>query len=191
MGDLRLISPPPREDLVDALRDRLGHAVPGSRIVAEGLLGAEARVDFVGIEPGGRVVLVLVGDHDEDLALVGRGLAQRAWVAARLDDWVQLAPHLELRSDSSVRVVLLCPGYSPEARAAIDSLGPEAMAGVVYRCVQNGTGVEVLLEHLALPEAPATLPRKDAGGALSEPTFRTGLSDADLGLTAEELREFE
>ena len=191
MPDLRLISPPPRDDLAEKLRDRLSHAVPGSRIVAEGLLGAASRVDFVSVEPGGRIALVLVGDHDEDLELVGRGLAQRAWVAARLADWIQLAPHLELRHDAPVRVVLLCPEYSPETRAAIDALGPEVMVGVVYRCVQNGTGSEVLLEHLALPAPSAAPPREEATGPTGGGTFRTGLGDADLGLTPEELREFE
>lgn len=191
MPDLRLIAPPPRNELSEKLRDRLGHAVPGARVVAEGLLGADSRVDFLSVEPGGRVALVLVGDHDEDLELVGRGLAQRAWVAARLADWIQLAPHLELRSDAPVRVVLLCPEYSPETRAAIHALGPEVMVGVVYRCIQNGTGFEVLLEHLALPEASAAPPHEEAADPRGEASFRTGLSDTDLGLTPEELREFE
>jgi hypothetical protein len=191
MPDLRLISPPPRDELVEKLRGRLGHAVPGSRVIAEGLLGDDARVDFVAIEPGGRVAVLLVGDHDEDLELVGRGLAQRAWVAARLADWLQLAPHLELRADSTVRVVLLCPDFAPETRAAIRALGPEMMVGVVYRCVHNGASFEVLLEHLSLPETAAETPCVEAPAPVGKPVFRTGLSDADLGLTPEELREFE
>jgi hypothetical protein len=190
MPDLRLISPPPRRELVEKLRHRLGHAVPGSRVVAEGLLGADARIDFVSVEPSGRVALVLVGNHGEDLALVGRGLAQRAWVASRLADWNQLAPHLELRPDAGVRVVLLCPGYALETRAAIDALGPEVMVGVIYRCVEDGSGFETLVEHLALPES-AEPSGPEAARPVGKPAFRTGLTDADLGLTPEELREFE
>lgn len=192
LSDLRLISPPPRPDLLGQLRGRLGHAVPGSRLLAEGLMGADAPIDFVALEPGGRVVLILVGDHGQDLELVGRGLAQRAWVAMRLGDWIQLAPNLGLRPDSQVRVLLLCPSHSPETRAAVRAIGPDVMALAIYRCVEDGAGFEVLVEHVVAdePEARATAPRRSPA-TTPTPPFRTGLTDADLGLTPEERREFE
>jgi hypothetical protein len=197
MPDLRLIAPPPRAELLAALRDRLGHALPGMRLLAEGILGADATIDFVAREPTGRVVVILVGDRDDDLALVARGLAQRAWVSARLGDWAQLAPNLALRPDAEVRVLLACPAFGVEAAAALRALGPDVAAAVTYRCVQNGVGFEVLVEHPFAdelddePDEPA--PRPPASGASSgeAPAFRTGLSDADLGLTPDEQREFE
>ena len=194
MPDLRFISPPPRADLLGQLRGRLGQAVPGSRLLAEGLLGADAAIDFVALEPGGSVVLILVGDRGQDLELVGRGLAQRAWVAARLGDWIQLAPNLGLRPDSEVRVLLLCPAFTPETRAAVEAIGAEVMALAIFRCVEDGSGFEVLVEQLGADEATAgdgaRRPRPTAAPTEPEP-FRTGLSDADLGLTPDERREFE
>lgn len=190
MPDIRLISPPARTALLDAIRSRLGHALPGARILAEGVLGAEAPIDFVALEPGGRVVTVLVGAHDEDLELIGRGLAQRAWVAARIGDWRQLAPELGLARDAPVRALLLCPAFGSEARAALSALGPSSLAAVTYRCIANGAGTEVLLEHVdsaTRDEAPEPAPKPTERAN----QFRTRLTDADLGLTPEEQREFE
>jgi len=181
-------------DLLAQLRGRLGHAVPGLRLLAEGLTGADAPIDFVALEPGGRLVLILVGDRGQDLELVGRGLAQRAWVATRLSDWIQLAPNLGLRPDSEVRVLLLCPSYTAETRTAVRAIGPDVMALAIYRCVENGAGFQVLVEHVVTdePEASATAPQPGPGAArATAPPFRTGLTDADLGLTSEERREFE
>jgi hypothetical protein len=153
-------------DLLGQLRGRLGHAVPGLRLLAEGLTGADAPIDFVALEPGGRVVLILVGDGGQDLELLGRGLAQRAWVATRLSDWIQLAPNLGLRPDSEVRVLLLCPSYTAETRLAVQAIGPAEASAT----------------------APQPVPRAAPAAA---PPFRTGLTDADLGLTPEERQEFE
>lgn len=197
MPDLRLIAPPPRDELVVQLRGRLGHAVPGLRVLAERLLGADSTIDFVALDPTGRVVLILVGDRDEDLELIARGLAQRAWVSARLRDWTQLAPNLGLEPDAGVRVVLACPAFGIEASAALRALGSGVMSAVTYRCVQAGVGFEVLLEHpFAMDPEPAGEPlsttRPPATHSQNGPgSFRTGLSDADLGLTPEERSEFE
>jgi hypothetical protein len=193
LPELRLISPPPRAELLAQLRGRLGHAVPGGRLLAEGLLGAGAPIDFVALEPAGRVVLILVGDGGQDLELVGRGLAQRAWVAARLGDWIQLAPNLGIRSDAEVRVLLLCPSWCSASRAAVEAIGPDVMAPAIYRCIEKGASFEVLVEHVIADElAPDNPPQASAGadGPAVAP-FRSGLTDTDLGLTPEELREFE
>jgi hypothetical protein len=194
--DLRLIAPPPRDELLAQLRSRLGHAVPGVRVLAERLLGADSTIDFVAIDPIGRAVLVLVGDRDDDLELVARGLAQRAWVSARLGDWTQLAPNLGLEPDGEVQVVLVCPAFGVEASAALRALGSAGITAVTYRCVQNGVGFEVLLEHpFAMEPEPAGEPVSSTQSVVSSPknppSFRTGLSDSDLGLTAEERSEFE
>jgi len=194
--DLRLIAPPPHDELISKLRGRLGHAVPGLRVLAERLLGADSTIDFVALEPTGRVVLILVGDRNDDLELVARGLAQRAWVSARLGDWTQLAPNLGFEPNADVRVVLACPAFGVEASAALRALGSGVMTAVTYRCVQDGVGFEVLLEHpfamdpepAGEPVATTPPPTPRSNGPAS---FRTGLSDADLGLTPEERSEFE
>jgi len=182
--------------LLAQIRSRLGHAVPGSRLIAEGLRGADSTIDFVAVDPTGAVVLVLVGGHGDDLELIGRGLAQRAWVGTRLGDWAQLAPNLGLRPDAAVRVLLLCPAYRAESRAAIDSLGRSVLAAGLYRCVQDGTRIETLIEHLGIVDDEATAPAAVQRTSRPAPVraaapFRTGLTDEDLGLTPDEKREFE
>jgi hypothetical protein len=82
----------------------------------------------------------------------------------------------------------MSPGFSAETRAAARSLGESAPRLIVYRCVRNGAGVETLLEPAAeTSETPAPLPSPAPESA----PFRTGLSDADLGLSPAERSEFE
>ena len=64
MPDLSLTSPPPRPELLRQLRLRLPEALPGLRLVAEGILGAGSTIDFVGVDAEGRATLVLVGEDD-------------------------------------------------------------------------------------------------------------------------------
>lgn len=187
MPELALTTLPPRADLLRQLRPRLDELTPGLRIVAESLLGAEARIDFVGVEASGRVVLVIVGTDEEDLALVARALAQRAWVEARLRDWLQLAPSLGARAEAGVKVWLLAPRFRGESLAAARAAGGIALAS--YRCVRSASGAsDALLEAFAdAAEADARAP----GLPRAPAQFRTGLNDAELGLTAAERREFE
>jgi hypothetical protein len=169
------------------LRPRIDEIAPGLRVVAQGLLGAESRVDFVGVEASGRVVLVIVGTVEDDLALIARALAQRAWVEARLRDWLQLAPGLGVRPEAGVRVWLLAPRFRTESLAAAQAAGGIALA--TYRCVRNGgIGSDALVEAVA--EADETAPPA-ASSERAPAQFRTGLNDAELGLTVAERREFD
>ncbi|MEE9608035.1 MAG: hypothetical protein V3U03_09875 [Myxococcota bacterium] len=191
MSDLTLAPPPPRAQLLRQLRGRLGELVASLRLVAEGLLGAEAPIDFVGVEPSGRITLILVGDDGQDLELVGRALAQRRWVEARARDWLQLAPGLGIRPEAGVRVVLLCARFQPETLAAARALGSGVLELAHYRCVRNGTGVDTLVEAVWTPTASQVhQPGAQRTAEPPPPPFRTGLTDADLGLTPEEQREF-
>jgi hypothetical protein len=198
LPELSLAPPPPRPELLRQLRARLSDAAPGLRVLAEGVLGEEARIDFVGSLPDGRAALVLVGEAGDDLRLVARGLAQRAWLEPRLRDWLKLAPSLGLRPELGAQVVLLCPAFGAESRAAARALGALAPLLATYRCVRDGHGVDPLVEPLAEPaaacEPPAGRPPASAERRAEAPTlppFRTGLSDAELELTPEERREFE
>lgn len=188
MPEIALTPLPPRADLLRQLRGRLHELVPGVRVVVEGLLGAESRIDFVGVEASGRVVLVIVGTDEDDLALVGRALAQRAWVEARLPDWLQLSPGLGMRPEAGVRVWLLAPRFRPESLAAARAAGAIALAS--YRCVRNGgQQPDVLLE--AITEGGEGKAPASSSSHRAPAQFRSGLDDADLGLTAEESREFD
>lgn len=188
MPELTRCDAPPRRDLLRMLRASAAQQWPAWRVIAEDVLGAEARIDWVALEPGGRACAVLVGTEGEDLELVALGLAQRAWLGPRLRDWLQLAPRIGLRPEAGVRALLLCPAFRGEAVAAAGALGPDALLLATYRCLRDGSGVSVLVEPLA---SPGALSEPAPARAVSVEPFRTGLSDLDLGLTPDERREFE
>lgn len=195
MPDLSFTAPPPRPELLRELRAALLASEPDLRILAQGLLGAQAPIDFVGVEADGRLVLVLVEDADHDLELLARGLAQRAWVEPRVSDWLQLAPELGVRPRAGIRLLLLAPQFRAETEAAAQALGADAPELRGYRCLQNGSAVSILIEPPQLV-APGTASAGERRPAAEPPQggtghFRTGLSDADLGLTPAERREFE
>lgn len=184
MAELRLTSSPPPDERRRALRDALGALIPGWRPLAENVLGADARIDWVGRDGDGRCVIALVGRAGDDLALVAEGLAQRAWVAARVADWAQLAPDAGLHSGADVAVVLLAPQFRPAAIAAARAAAGAALQLAALRFVENGSGVAPLLEPIGGGD-PAEADRAGTAG------FRSGLSAADLDLTPEERAEFE
>ena len=189
-ASLRYIEGLPRQQLRDTLR-RAGTFEPNLRILAEDILGADTSIDFIAVDPEGRVVLVLIGEEGEDRGLLTQALAERAFVRPRLRDWLQLAPNLGVSATAPVVVHLLCPAFSPETRSAAQDLGPDVVDLFSLRCVRNGSEATVLLE----PLAPASLPagRQPAVKTTSErlPRFRSGLSADDLGLTQQEIREFQ
>jgi len=188
LPEITLVAAPARPDLRRAIRGRLGDLGLTLRVIAEDLLGADGPIDLVAVDPQGGVVLVLVAEDGGDLELMGRGLAQRAWVEARLRDWLQLSPRLGLAPDAPVRLLLLAPGFAPPALAAAKALGPAVADLAVYRCVRNGGAVEVLLERIRR-RAAGTEHHGGSGRPLS--TFRSGLGDADLSLTPEERGDLE
>jgi hypothetical protein len=189
LADLTLAEPPRGSHLLERLRARLSEIVPSLRLIAESVLGADSNIDFVGVEPTGRVVLILVGEEGDDLELIGRAVAQRAWVEPRIRDWIQLAPNLGMRPGAGVRAVLLCPSFRHETETAAAALGDQAVSLVRYRCLQNGGNLEILTEPITREVARGSTPPKPDRSGL--PAFRTGLSHEDLGLTAEESVEFE
>jgi hypothetical protein len=190
MPELSPCDAPPRRELIRLLRASAAGLWPAQRVVAEDVLGADTKIDWVALEPGGGACAVLVGERGEDLELVARGLAQRAWLGPRLRDWLQIAPRIGLRPEAGVRALLFCPEFRGEALAAAGALGFEVLSLASYRCVRDADGVSVLIEPIPhagggaidAVEAPPQRP--------AEP-FRTGLSDLDLGLTPDERREFE
>ncbi len=186
--ELAVVPAPDRRELVGRLAARLPELVPGLRVVAREILGAgDARIDLVAAEPSGRALLLLVGEAGDDLALVGPWLAQRAWLEARLDDWLQLAPELGLRPEAGVGGMLLCPDFAPETLAAVGALGDAGPALVGYRCVRNGGAVDPVLEVVLGDRSRPSGPR-----ATPEPSpFRSGLSEAELGISPDERAEFE
>lgn len=189
MTELRRALIPPRGELLDLLGGRLGAIVPGWQPLAKDILGADLAIDLLGSDPSGRTVLVQVGGAGEDLELIGRALAQRAWVTPRVRDWLQLAPGLPLRPEAGVLAVLLCPAFRPEAAAAAHSLGPASLILATYRVFRDGSRFEPLLEPVGA--AAAIEQPLHAASHVAPAPFRTGLTDEDLDLTSDEHAEFE
>ena len=166
--------------------------MPDGRLIAEGILGADSRIDFVAVQPSGRVAVVVVGETGGELAAITRALAHRAWVEARLPDWLQLAPELGATALAGVCASVLCPSFSADARAAAAALGESTLQLVRYHYVRNGTELEILVEKPPLPavNVPAR-PSAHPSEARLEPVFRTTLTDADLGVSGDGRSEFE
>jgi hypothetical protein len=192
LPEFRTSEPPARASLLRAVAADLHTSVPGFRPIAEGLLAQESRIDLFGVDALGAAVLVSVGDEAEALARIGRLLAQRRWLEPRLADWLKLAPQLELKPDLPSRAVLVCASFGPEARLAAEALDGAWLQLVRYRSVHNGAGDRLLLEPLdaaaPVPARPTSVPDAAASPPAS---FRTGLSDDDLGLSEAERSEFE
>jgi len=163
------------------LRSRLGRFGAPLQILAEDLLGEDdERIDWVAIEPGGRVCVALVDADGGDEALLARGLAQRAWVQARIGDWLKLAPSLAARADLRPRLLLLAPEFSRVARLAAREADPEGLrlARFRWRHASNGAP-ELALEPLAPPSAPGAEAVPETAPLAS--VFRSGLGDRDFG----------
>ena len=189
MTELQRALLPPRGELLDLLSGRLGEIVPGWQPLAKDLLGADLAIDLLGSDASGRAVLVQVGGAGEDLELIGRALAQRAWVTPRVRDWLQLAPGLPLRPEAGVLALLLCPTFRPEAAAAVRSLNPASLILATYRLFRDGSRFEALLEPVGAA-GPVEHPQRAVPHTAPAP-FRTGLTDEDLDLTSGEHAEFE
>lgn len=161
------------------LRSRLGRIGTPLQILAEDVLGEDdGRIDWVAIEPGGRVCLVLVDGTGGDDALLVRGLAQRAWVQARIGDWLQLAPGLPARNDLRPRLLLLAPEFSRVARLAAREVDADGLWLGRFRWQAGATGPDLVIEPLsAPPPAPAESPRSPAPLAS---VFRSGLGERDF-----------
>jgi hypothetical protein len=189
LADLSFTAPPSRLQLVEQLRPRLGEIIPSFHLVAESMLGADSLIDFVGVEPSGRVVVILLGAEGEDLEMIGRALAQRAWVEPRIRDWIKLAPNLGARLGAGVRVVLLCASFHPETEAAAAALGPNTIHLARYRCLRDSNSLEIVLEPSSQASIPPPPPNRPTASNL--PPFRTGLTDDDLDLTTRERSDLE
>ncbi len=139
----------------DEIRQQLPHLHPPLRLLGEDWLAASTTIDFVTLDPEGDVTLLLVGEAGEDPALLTQALAHRSWVAARLENWRQLAPDAGIATHAQVRAVLLCPSFAPETLAAAESLGG-AIVPVRCRGIKSKGEFHAVFESLgdSPPERP-------------------------------------
>jgi hypothetical protein len=156
-----------------ALRAALLRLEPPLEVVAQDVLGMVSRIELVARDPDGGVSVVLTAGAGADLARLTEGLAQCAWLAPRVADWNQLAPHLGLAGERGVRLLLACARFDERTRAAAESLGSERVR-LVELLPRGDLDLELRIHgDAATPEVRADLrpaPRSATG-------FRTGLHD--------------
>ena len=185
MPELELAPAPPPDACRRLVAQALTRWVPGWTLLAEDLLGADARIDLLGCDATGRATIALLGlEPRSDLALVASGLAQRDWLAARLPGLAQLAAGAGLDPEAGTRVLLLAPEFRPTALAAAGAATDLEPLRLRFVRVDGG-------------EIAALLEPGEGGLAVSAPRpngaagFRSGLSAEDLDLTLEEIAELE
>lgn len=170
-----------RGRLRDRLREGLAKLEPGLRVLAEDVLGLETSLDFVAADASGRLVLVLVAEPGRELEAIADALAQAGFLAPRVKDWRKLAPELPLEPGRGVRALVVAPEFCARARAAAEAIGRERLELVRSRPASHAAAGELELRRAAEGTVrPLVDPRP--GAAEPESAFRTGLTDADLGL---------
>ncbi len=172
---------PERDLLRERLRLGLTQLGPTLRLVAESLCGEEDElIDWLAMEADGRAVVALLAPGPASAALLADGLAQRAWVAARLDDWRKLAPSLELSPRLRPRLLLVAADFPRRVRVAAREADASGIWLARHREADGGTSVLERLDRgrACEPDAPSASPR-------SARSFRSGLSDEDLGALGE------
>ena len=177
-----------RRELRQAVRSQLETVEPGLRLVAEDLLADVSAVDWLGVDASGRAVVVLIADEGDDLATFTRALSARAWAAPRVRDWAQLAPALRFDPEAGVRALLVCESFDPDTTSAAVTLGAGGVELALHKPLAGDFGEPGEIELLAaqpLRAARGNRPESDA------PVFRTGLSEADLGLSPAEQKDFD
>jgi len=125
--------------------------------------------------------VVLVDPDGGDEGLVARGLAQRAWVQARIADWLQLAPGLAARPELRPRLLLLAPEFSRLARVAAREADPDGLLQLArFRWCAAAGGPTLRLEPLAPPPPARATPPPPAERPVAS-VFRSGLAERDFG----------
>lgn len=199
MADLTA-DPGARAIWLRGIAKRLPEVVPGFRVLASDWLADRSRIDLLGTA-GGAAVVVGFADRGHELETFGRLLAHIHWVRPRLGDWLKLAPELGFSAGAPVSGVLAGPDLDPEVLAAVEALP----AGLVTPIHTRWVGGDVWLEAPTRPIEPTeTLPPRSTPTSRVAPSpdasvnadpgpspFRTGLTDADLGLSPTERAELD
>jgi len=176
------MAPDAERGLRRTLRSEFEQLEPGLRVLAEDFLGLETHLDLLAADGDGRLVLALVAEPGRELEGIANAMAQAEFCGPRVRDWQKLAPDLPLRPEAEVRAFVLAREFSAPAVLAAGALGETRI--VLVRFHPGEEPGELRLQLLVPPSRRVTQPRRARSG------FRFGLSDADLGLTADERAEF-
>ena len=153
--------------------------------MVESMAGLEGPIDWVCLDPSGRVVLVQWAEPGEDLGALTHLIAQLRWVRPRLRDWHALAPSREIDPDQDPGGLLVARRFS--ARTC-EAAAPLARQLRLARWIDVPDRAGLLVDPFGdaglqtaapmdPPEPESTPPAEDLG---SRSHFRTRLRDEDL-----------
>ena len=181
MGIRRLADDPlERASLRRELRSRLGQLGVSLQLLAEDVFGEEDEpIDWLATLPDGRALVGLLALAPGDGALLARGLAQRAWVEARIPDWLQLAPGLVVRPEARPVLLLLAPDFPRLVRIAAREADRDGIRLARYGWRSGRRGPELWLEAAEPPGRPSRSSEAVAPPRLVS-VFRTGLTEHDF-----------
>lgn len=169
-----------RASLRRELRSRLGQLGVSLQLLAEDVFGEEDEpIDWLATLPDGRALVGLLALGPGDGALLARGLAQRAWVQARIPDWQQLAPGLVVRPEARPLLLLLATDFPRLIRIAAREADREGIRLARYAWRPGRRGPELALEPAEAP-APPTRACEAAAAPRLVSVFRSGLSEHDF-----------
>ena len=168
---------PGRHALRRAIRHELRQLCPGLRVIGEDFLAEASPIDLLATSPHGELTTVRIGSTDEDRQLLTSALADLAWLRPRIEDWLKLAPELEIDPSAEIRAMLLCPAFHPDTCRAVEGLPVGAIELVRYHCVRRRGPLAVLLDRVECPsleragieESLSAPPAKRASPALISP----------------------
>ncbi|MDH3686063.1 MAG: hypothetical protein OEP95_07545 [Myxococcales bacterium] len=187
-----------RAEILECLEGLLGASPEPLRLIVRDVQGLGGPIDAVACDATGTPVLIGIATPDGAADPLGSLLAQRAWLAPRIRDWLQLNPQLPFRPDVRPRMLLLAGQWEAATLAAAAEIGVELGR---LRALETVEGTVVGLEtpperassaterpplerasfgpERTPPEAP---PPEPATPPLARPDsgFRTGLRAEDL-----------
>jgi hypothetical protein len=210
LAELEWEGRPERPSLRRAIRHRLRRFDPSIRVIAEDFMAETSRVDLLAVGGEGEIISIRIGRGGDDRTLFTQALADLSWLRPRLPDFLKLAPGLGLEPSAAPRAILMCPEFSRETLAAVETCAPRSMELATYHCLRQQGRLSVLLETRSVSQQssiarPTTITDHDRTGSRTETlsatrprspeqttessrrtSFRTGLSDADLRIEVEE-----
>ena len=189
MAELSM-APEARSDWLRGIAKRLPEVLPGFRVVADDWLAEHSRIDLLGVAEGAAVV-VDFAEPGRSLETLARTLAHIQWAKPRLGDWRKLAPDVGFSAGAQVRGVLVGPELEAEALAAIAALPEDAVLPVRAHWVGGDVWLETPTGREPEPRIAAVRAPQVEPAASGPSPFRTGLTDADLGLSPAERADLE
>jgi hypothetical protein len=175
------------------IRREIERLEPGLRILAEDVLAHRSRIDLVASDARRRAVAVLVAEPEIGSRAIATVLAHRSWLLDHIADWLKFAPGLAIDAKAPVRAWVIAADFDPELIAAASALPDRWIELWRILEISRGDALHCHLLAVPIPHRTGVLRSTDAAPDRNAalPRFRTGLTARELGLSDEEVAQFE